>query len=233
MAPEKKMPYRNMSLNFKDISTQQLISSSTYDPSLVQVHNDILPEGSATCEQGGGFDYKNEIIEFPVLLIESKTFKVVDVFHSYVKPSNNPVLSKFCIELTGIPQSTIDISPSFPEVLCRFQDFLYSHKLFIDNSCAFLTDGPWDIRDFITKQCNVSKIPRPKYFSLPWVDVRTMFAKFYNCRPRNIPNMLAHYGLKFEGHEHSGIDDAKNLAFIAKRLWEDGAVFRTNRRLQR
>ncbi|CAG8852829.1 31149_t:CDS:2, partial [Gigaspora margarita] len=168
MVPEKKMPYRNTSLNFKDNSTQQLISSSTYDPSLIQVHNDILPEGSglelpspysfcylnsncsviqthnlnrtqpfqyylcfdveATCEQGGGFDYKNEIIEFPVLLIESKTFNVVDVFHSYVKPSNNPVLSKFCIELTGIPQSTIDISPSFPEVLCRFQDFLHSHK---------------------------------------------------------------------------------------------------------
>ncbi|CAG8639766.1 34840_t:CDS:2, partial [Racocetra persica] len=177
----------------------------------------------ATCEQGGGFDYKNEIIEFPVLLIESKTFDV---------PSNNPVLSKFCIELTGIPQSTIDISPSFPEVLCKFQEFLHSHQLFYKESCSFLTDGPWDIRDFITKQCKISKISRPRYFSLPWVDIRTLFAKFYNCRPRNISSMLAHYSLKFEGHEHSGIDDTKNLAIIAKRLWEDGAVFKANRRLR-
>ncbi|CAG8497710.1 11241_t:CDS:2 [Scutellospora calospora] len=204
----------NTSLNIKEGATQ-LISFSTCDPSPLQVSNDILPEGSglnfkpalsntipnsvknltqsqpfqyylcfdveATCEQGGGFDYKNEIIEFPILLIESKTFNV----------------------------------------------------LFNEKSCSFLTDGPWDIRDFITKQCKISKIHRPTYFSLPWVDIRTMFAKFYHCRTRNIPSMLAHYGLKFEGHEHSGIDDAKNLAIIAKRLWEDGAVFRTNRKLQR
>jgi len=40
--------------------------------------------------------------------------------------------------------------------------------------------------------------------------------------------MLSAYGLKFEGKEHSGIDDAKNLTRIAKRMWEDGAIFETN-----
>ncbi|CAG8448688.1 2163_t:CDS:2 [Diversispora eburnea] len=185
----------------------------------------------ATCEAGTGFDFKHEIIEFPMLLIDSSTFEIVDVFHSYVKPSVNPILSDFCIKLTGIPQTTINTSPSFPEMLCKFQEFLHSHQLFYKNSCAFMTDGPWDIRDFIRKQCFISKISRPSYFTLPWVDVRQLFASFYRIEKLNISGMLAKYGLKFEGREHSGIDDAKNLSIIAKRMWEDGVIFKTNRNL--
>ena len=45
--------------------------------------------------------------------------------------------------------------------------------------------------------------------------------------------MLSRYGLDFEGHEHSGIDDVKNLAIIARRMWEDGAIFNVNRNLQK
>lgn len=33
----------------------------------------------ATCEEGGGFDFPNEIIEFPVVLVESKTFEIVSI----------------------------------------------------------------------------------------------------------------------------------------------------------
>ncbi|CAI2181388.1 5963_t:CDS:2 [Funneliformis geosporum] len=186
----------------------------------------------ATCVKGGGFNYMNEIIEFPILLLDSKSFDIVDIFHSYVKPSKNSILSDFCRELTGISQSTIDASPLFPEMLDKFQEFMHRHKLFYENSCAFITDGPWDIRDFITKQCSISKIPRPSYFSLPWVDIRSLYSEYYNCGKCNIIRMLEIYGLKFEGREHSGIDDAKNLVRIAKKMWEDGAIFETNRCLQ-
>lgn len=40
--------------------------------------------------------------------------------------------------------------------------------------------------------------------------------------------MLTRYGLEFEGRKHSGIDDVKNLAIIAKRMWGDGAIFNVN-----
>ncbi|GBC08078.1 hypothetical protein RclHR1_00790028 [Rhizophagus clarus] len=182
----------------------------------------------ATCEKGGGFDYKNEIIEFPTILIESTTFEIVEIFHSYVKPSIKPILSDFCKELTGISQTTVDVSPSFPEMLIEFQEFLHKHQLFYENTCAFITDGPWDIRDFIRKQCTISQIDRPSYFSIPWVDIRILFSRFYNCERTNIDGMLSRYGLEFEGRRHSGIDDVKNLAIIAKRMWEDGAIFEVN-----
>ncbi|KAF7732297.1 3'-5' exoribonuclease 1 [Apophysomyces ossiformis] len=32
----------------------------------------------ATCEENAGFDFPNEIIEFPVVLVSGKTFEIVD-----------------------------------------------------------------------------------------------------------------------------------------------------------
>jgi inhibitor of KinA sporulation pathway (predicted exonuclease) len=40
--------------------------------------------------------------------------------------------------------------------------------------------------------------------------------------------MLSRYGLEFEGRRHSGIDDVKNIAIIAKKMWEDEAIFNVN-----
>ncbi|KAI9255117.1 hypothetical protein BDA99DRAFT_152791 [Phascolomyces articulosus] len=31
----------------------------------------------ATCEEGGGFEYDNEIIEFPIVLVNGRTFEIV------------------------------------------------------------------------------------------------------------------------------------------------------------
>ncbi|CAG8496680.1 6151_t:CDS:2 [Ambispora leptoticha] len=211
----------------------EFFTSSKSNPKPQPFEHYLCFDVEATCEEGGTFDYFHEIIEFPVLLIDSKNFEVVDVFHSYVKPSVNPTLTEFCKKLTGIPQSTIDASPSFPEMLNDFQQFLHRYQLFYGSSCAFITDGPWDIRDFIRKQCNISQIPRPSYFTLPWVDIRKLFAETYNCERCNIEAMLAYYGLQFEGHLHSGIDDTRNMTVIAKRLWQDGVVFMPNSELSK
>ncbi|KAL1925311.1 uncharacterized protein VTP21DRAFT_194 [Calcarisporiella thermophila] len=186
----------------------------------------------ATCEKTGSFDFPNEIIEFPVILVEAKGFSIVEEFHSYVKPSMNPKLSEFCIELTGIQQSSVDQSPLFPEVLIKFQDFLARHSLFRENRAVFVTDGPWDIRDFITKQCKHSSIPRPTYFSESFVNLRLLFSDFYGCKERNIPRMLKRWDVEFNGKLHSGLDDSRNLTEIARRMARDGCVLRANQHLK-
>ena len=43
--------------------------------------------------------------------------------------------------------------------------------------------------------------------------------------------MLENMGLTFQGHQHSGIDDARNIARIVVRMLEDGADLRINERL--
>ncbi|KAG1123756.1 hypothetical protein G6F62_007814 [Rhizopus arrhizus] len=184
----------------------------------------------ATCIENGGFNYPNEIIEFPVVLVDGKTFDIVDEFRSYVKPTINPTLTEFCMKLTGITQDTVDNSPVFVDVLNQFQEFLAKYSLFQSSTAIFVTDGPFDIRDFITKQITHSNIdPRPAYFNLPWINIRKLFKDFYHqTQSRNIASMLSHLEMSFEGREHSGLDDARNLAYIAKRMFEDGCIFKSN-----
>ena len=43
--------------------------------------------------------------------------------------------------------------------------------------------------------------------------------------------MLAQLGLAFEGREHSGLDDARNIARVAVRMLRDGCTLRVNERM--
>lgn len=86
-------------------------------------------------------------------------------------------------------------------------------------SYCFVTDGPFDIRDFISKQCLHSNILRPSYFAHPYIDVRTMFRDYFELiQWKNLERMLGFLGETFEGRQHSGICDARMVALIAKRL---------------
>jgi hypothetical protein len=43
-----------------------------------------------------------------------------------------------------------------------------------------------------------------------------------------LQNMLNSLGLEFEGHPHSGLDDAKNIARVLVKMIKDGAQIRVN-----
>ncbi|KAG8230208.1 hypothetical protein J437_LFUL009270, partial [Ladona fulva] len=63
----------------------------------------LVLDFEATCERNVKLD-PQEIIEFPCLKINGKTMIEEKTFHRYVKPRYSPVLSPFCVELTGILQ---------------------------------------------------------------------------------------------------------------------------------
>ncbi len=44
------------------------------------------------------------LVEFPAVLLELSSGKILSEFHHYVTPFENPTLSPFCNELTGITQ---------------------------------------------------------------------------------------------------------------------------------
>ncbi|KAI8998834.1 ribonuclease H-like domain-containing protein [Trametes punicea] len=222
----------------------------------------LVLDVEATCVQGAGFDYPNEIIEWPVVLLRwrDKDFKgkareleVVDEFRSFVRPTWRPQLSPFCSALTGITQEQVDSAPSFPEVLDRFRRFLEKHGLTDPQSgrrltrFCFCTDGPYDIRDFVVKQCFISKIPVPVWLTWDVMDVRRSVGEWHafatadadrgaDHRPAgafplprrvtlSIPRQLHALGLEpFEGRQHSGIDDTRNIARLvielARRGWK-------------
>lgn len=49
-----------------------------------------------------------EIIEFPAVLINMENGEIEKEFHRYVRPTEMPELSEYCITLTGITQDTVD-----------------------------------------------------------------------------------------------------------------------------
>jgi 3'-5' exoribonuclease 1 len=77
-------------------------------------------------------------------------------------------------------------------------------------------------------QCVLAKTAFPPY-ATKWVDVRKMFSSFYRVPSGNIPGMLENLELSFEGRQHSGIADARNIARVLVQLIRDGCIIKYNR----
>lgn len=62
-------------------------------------------------------------------------------------------------------QEQVDDSPPFPAVLESCSQFLQRNGLIDSNGqplvrFCWCSDGPWDIRDFVVKQCFISKVSK-------------------------------------------------------------------------
>ena len=169
-----------------------------------------------------------EIIEFPVVAIDVATNGVVGEFHSFVRPTRNPVLSSFCRDLTGITQEQVDAAPPLREVLAAFAEW-FALTFPQGTRAVLVTDGSHDVKEFVCR-CSVfhDRIAFPALF-FRWIDVKEAFSAYFQCGYGNISAMLDHLGLgPFEGRLHRGIDDARNIGRIVRELLGRGAhgVFR-------
>jgi len=188
----------------------------------------LVLDVEATCREGAGMDYPNEIIEWPICLLgwRDKANGILDTiseFRTFVKPTWRPNLSEFCTRLTGITQDQTDSAPSFPEVIESTAQFLITHGILGEPDrrplvrFCWCSDGPWDIRDFVIKQCFISKIKVPPWISDPFIDVRTLLfgRDRKKHRKTNINRQLQVLQLEpFIGRPHSGIDDARNISRV-------------------
>ncbi|KAL1461716.1 hypothetical protein WDU94_013588 [Cyamophila willieti] len=190
----------------------------------------VVIDFEATCQENNPVDFNYEIIEFPAILVHTESLKIVDVFHSFVKPVINPKLTAFCQQLTGITQKVVDKAPTFPNVLKKFESWLDSHGLVTERK-FIVTDGPWDMGRFFFLQCKLSKLPYPPY-AREWTNVRKIFRNFYKYHQGGtLEDMVKFVGLKFEGDPHRGLDDSYNIARMFLHLLKDGALIRVNERI--
>lgn len=185
----------------------------------------------ATCDEVNKQNYVHEIIEFPIVLINLKTMSIEDTFQKYVKPTLNPILTKFCVHLTGITQEQVDNANTFPVVLEEVNQWFLEKGLGTTQKFAIASDGPWDFENFLNLQCYQSGIKYPLW-ARRWVDVRKLFANWFNLRRCGIEKMLHYLGLEFEGKQHCGLDDAKNISRILMKLLSDGCELKLNERIR-
>ncbi|EPS67375.1 hypothetical protein M569_07399 [Genlisea aurea] len=183
---------------------------------------------------------KLEILEFPVLLFDTKALQVVDVFHRFVRPTRmserrtaeyiEGKYGKF-----GVDRVWHDTAIHFSDVIEQFECWLRKERhgggqivlLGEDgdqrlNKAAFVTCGNWDLKTKIPQQCLVSGISLPPLF-MEWINIKDIFLNFYNKRAPGMVSMMRELRIPPEGSHHLGIDDSKNIARILLRLLSDGA----------
>ena len=83
---------------------------------------------------------------------------------------------------------------------------------------------------FLHQQCIISQVPYPRW-ARKWINIRKSFSNFYGFRRSKLATMLENLGMSFQGQQHSGIDDARNIARISVRMLEDGCDLKVNERL--
>jgi len=177
-----------------------------------------------------------EIIEFPVVLLCLTTGKAVAEFHNYCMPVEQPKLSPFCTELTGITQTMVDQGVPLATCLVLFKQWVESvckeFRLAVNgenvgklegelNQATCCTWSDWDLSFCLENECKRKQIRKPAFLN-SWIDIRAVYRKFYNRRPQGLNGALRELGLNFQGREHSGIEDARNTAILIWRMVEGG-----------
>lgn len=178
----------------------------------------IALDFEATCDEPHGPE-PQEIIEFPMVVIDWNKGEVVETFHRYVKPVYHPQLSDFCKKLTGITQEQVDGAAEFKDVFQEATKFLDKYEF---KRVMFVTYGNWDLDTMLTKQCRTSGLSLGMFETQNFVNVNK-FVREHLMKSEDrvyIPNVMEYLGIPFEGKLHSGIDDTNNIAKIMLKLRE-------------
>ncbi|XP_077979487.1 ERI1 exoribonuclease 2-like [Glandiceps talaboti] len=174
-----------------------------------------------------------EVIEFPAVLLNMTTGEIEAEFHTFVQPQENPRLSEFCRELTGISQEQVDRGMPLNVCLSQFTKWLkklseekqisYHHGEDERNLCTFVTWSDWDLGVCLHYETRRKQLRKPVELN-SWIDLRATYRKFYERKPNGLNGALQDLGIHFTGRQHSGLDDARNTARLAWRMICDGCT---------
>ncbi|PVD38258.1 hypothetical protein C0Q70_00869 [Pomacea canaliculata] len=184
-------------------------------------------------------------VEFPAVLLNTKTGEIESEFHYYIQPQEHPTLSDFCKQLTGITQDQIDNGIPISLCLRKFYRWLEQQQqekgfyLFGSlyntsakglNVAAFVTWSDWDFGvclHYELRRKQISKAPILNH----WIDLRATYVKFYGRKPKGLNGALQDVGIKFEGREHSGLHDSRNTAKLVWKMIRDSCVLKITKSL--
>ncbi len=168
-----------------------------------------------------------ELIEFPIVVVDTESDTVVDEYRSFVKPSIHPQLTAYCTELTGITQKDVASAPSFSEILVNVQKWLTEKGY--EEGLALIC-GDFDIDILLRQQCLTMQQPMPDW-AARWCNMKVAFKDFYrqiNSDRLDLSHMLEHCGLEHSGTPDCGIDDARSLAQIVLHMLKMQAPISAN-----
>ena len=162
----------------------------------------------ATCWDTARPRDRMEIIEIGAVRLDPDTLTPVDEFATFVRPVVEPQLSQFCTSLTTITQEDVDTADVFGIVFPRFVEWLGDAPLRL---CSW---GAFDLEQ-LTLDCQRHGYPLPEC-AQHHVNLKSEFAAWRGVKRCGMASALEQAGLPLVGTHHRGIDDARNLAGIAR-----------------
>ena len=168
----------------------------------------------ATCWKDNN---NHEIIEFPTVIVDVESRKIVDQFQTFVKPTIEPILSDFCKELTTITQEQVDGGVTLEQALRLHGEFMDKY-----HDSMFLSCGDWDLKTMLPLDLGQKGLVASNMYK-KWINIKEGFVKMYSLKKRcGMMEMLEIAEVAHQGVHHRGIDDCVNIANIAIDLLEMG-----------
>jgi len=171
--------------------------------------NYVIIDLEATCWPKGTRVEKSEIIEIGAVMLHRDTLETLGEFSSFVKPTQEPVLSQFCKELTGIQQDDVDNAKNFSDVYKRFIGWIGADSFRL---CSW---GQYDLNQ-LREDCKKHKIPFPIIHDKRHINLKKEVASQRRIKACGMKAALQILHVPLDGQHHRGIDDARNIAKIAK-----------------
>lgn len=173
----------------------------------------VIFDLEATCwEEKKG--RKNETIEIGAVLVNDKK-EIVSEFVQFIKPVIHPKLSPFCTELTSIQQADVDSAPGFLEASTRFKEWFGLGKA----PYVLCSWGFYD-RNQLESDSEVHGL------EADWVAHHISLKHQYHHirslrRAVGMKKALANEGFALDGTHHRGIDDARNIAKVSLKYFDE------------
>ncbi|MEO1443138.1 MAG: 3'-5' exonuclease [Chloroflexota bacterium] len=166
----------------------------------------VIVDVEATCWETGTRVERQEIIEIGAVLLAD--MEPVDEFARFIKPTNEPILSDFCKQLTSITQADVDAAAHYPDVFRAFVAWAGAEPF------TLVSWGAYDLRQF-RADCDKHGMTLPESFE-NHIHLKKQFARQRDIKPCGMARALQLAGIPLEGTHHRGIDDARNIAKIAR-----------------
>lgn len=137
--------------------------------------------------------------------IDAKGVEILSTFNELVKPSRNPRLSDYIVDLTGISQSMVDdLGVDFPSALEQFYQFCHQGEL----RCLAWGNDP----NILRENCQLNDIIMPE-FSGGFTDLKKRATELLLDGAELSSGELAmHFQLPLSGHQHNALYDVRSLA---------------------
>ncbi|WP_369600492.1 3'-5' exonuclease [Hahella sp. SMD15-11] len=161
--------------------------------------NQITPEGEPQSVDN------MEIIEIGCALA-TRAGKLIESASFMVRPVRFPRLSECCISLTGITQDMVDAAPLYPEAIEALDAWLGE----LPDGFIWCSWGNYDYRHIMRQNRDSGMTPR--FCRFPHLNLRYLWKHSTGRKKKNtLKNALHFHGLSFEGRQHRGVDDARNI----------------------